>query len=92
MNENDTRMLAARLPGWTIWYGEQTGSFWALPKARGLPHIEAATAVELEQRARAVEQRLHILPVTVPRSATRPSATRPGRRSRRRRRTAGVLT
>ncbi|MEV2272912.1 hypothetical protein [Nonomuraea africana] len=93
MNENETRMLAARLPGWTIWYGEQTESFWALPKIRGMPHVEAPTAEELERRARAVEQRFHSLPVVVPR-AVRPSAqagTGPGRHARRRRRTAGAM-
>lgn len=25
------RTLAAKTPGWMVWYGERTGSFWAVP-------------------------------------------------------------
>ncbi|GGO81686.1 hypothetical protein [Nonomuraea cavernae] len=48
------RVLAARLPNWTIWYGRHTGHFWALLKHRpGLQalHAEAPTAAELEGKA-----------------------------------------
>ncbi|MEU0520548.1 hypothetical protein [Streptosporangium sp. NPDC006007] len=50
--------LARRLPWWTVWYGEHTGSFWAVPRAGHLsavPHIEAATPQELERAARHIE-------------------------------------
>ncbi|MEV8635100.1 hypothetical protein AB0395_25930 [Streptosporangium sp. NPDC051023] len=51
--------LARRLPWWTVWYGEYTRMFWAVPRAGHLsaaPHIEAATPQELEHEARRVER------------------------------------
>ncbi len=53
------RLLAARLPNWTVWYGRHTGHFWALLKRRpgGLVlHVEARSAVELESRALEAER------------------------------------
>ncbi|GGK92851.1 hypothetical protein Ppa06_58760 [Planomonospora parontospora subsp. parontospora] len=52
------RALAARLPGWTVWYGEHTRRFWALSRAKGrsgASHAEAATAEELERMVRRIE-------------------------------------
>lgn len=60
------RLLAARLPSWTVWYGRHTGRFWALHKRRpGVQdlHVEAETAAELESQAAQAERRL--LGVTV---------------------------
>ncbi len=53
------RELARRLPWWTVWYGEHTRRFWAVPRVGWLsaaPHIEAATPQELERAARDVER------------------------------------
>ncbi|MFI7453940.1 hypothetical protein ACIBQX_41070 [Nonomuraea sp. NPDC049714] len=55
------RLLATRLPSWTVWYGHHTGHFWALLKRRpGVHelHVEAGTAAELESRASEAERRL----------------------------------
>ncbi|GGL14326.1 hypothetical protein [Planomonospora parontospora] len=52
------RALAARLPGWTVWYGEHTRRFWALSRTKGragASHAEAATAEELERTVRRIE-------------------------------------
>ncbi|MFC4061534.1 hypothetical protein ACFOWE_24815 [Planomonospora corallina] len=52
------RALAARLPGWTVWYGEHTRRFWALSRTRrpaGASHAEAGTAEELERAVRLIE-------------------------------------
>ncbi|GAA3129596.1 hypothetical protein [Streptosporangium carneum] len=52
------RELARRLPWWTVWYGEHTRRFWAVPRAGHLsaaPHLEAATPQELEHAARRAE-------------------------------------
>ena len=60
------RLLAARLPSWTVWYGRHTGRFWALLKRRpGVQelHVEAGTAAELEGQAAEAERQL--LGVTV---------------------------
>ncbi|WP_248962424.1 hypothetical protein [Sphaerisporangium perillae] len=49
------RELAARLPGWAVWYGEHTGRFWAMPRASapaGARLAEADTAEELEGAVR----------------------------------------
>ncbi len=51
--------LARRLPWWTVWYGEHTRRFWAVPRAGHLsaaPHIEATTPQELEHAARQAER------------------------------------
>lgn len=59
------RLLAARLPGWTVWYGRHTGRFWALLKRRpGVQelHVEAGTAAELENQAAQAERRLLGMP------------------------------
>ncbi|GLW98212.1 hypothetical protein Misp02_22990 [Microtetraspora sp. NBRC 16547] len=53
------RLLAVRLPSWTVWYGRHTGHFWALPVTRDLaaaPHIESRTAAQLEQQAWEIER------------------------------------
>ncbi|WP_031167583.1 hypothetical protein [Streptosporangium roseum] len=53
------RELARRLPWWTVWYGEHTRRFWAVPKVGRLsaaPHIEAVSAEELECAARHIER------------------------------------
>jgi hypothetical protein len=49
------RELAARLPGWAVWYGQHTGRFWATPRSvmpGGPRHAEGATAEELEDAIR----------------------------------------
>ncbi|WP_157099479.1 hypothetical protein [Microbispora sp. ATCC PTA-5024] len=49
------RALAARAPGWMVWYGERTGSLWAVPRTAaplGARLLEAATPQELEQEIR----------------------------------------
>ncbi|MDH2426678.1 hypothetical protein [Sphaerisporangium sp. TRM90804] len=50
------RALAARLPGWTVWYGEHTHRFWATPRGRtqGAPLAEGATTDELEDAVRRI--------------------------------------
>lgn len=53
--------LSARLPNWTVWYGEHTGHFWALFKGRSnaVPlYVEARIATDLESRAVEIEQQL----------------------------------
>lgn len=57
--QEQARALALRLPEWTVWYGEHTGRFWAVPRHRRLaaaPHVEAESAAELERRAREIQQ------------------------------------
>ncbi|MBE3010570.1 hypothetical protein IL992_15400 [Microbispora sp. NEAU-D428] len=57
---NAARALAARTPGWMVWYGERTGSFWAVPRAGTaiVPRIlEAPTADDLENEIRQAEGR-----------------------------------
>ncbi|GII86753.1 hypothetical protein Ssi03_47430 [Sphaerisporangium siamense] len=49
------RALAARLPGWTVWYGEHTRRFWAMPRTAvpaGTRMAEADTVEELEEAVR----------------------------------------
>jgi hypothetical protein len=61
MEIKTVRLLAVRLPSWTVWYGHHTGRFWALLKRRpGVHelHIEAGTAAELESQAAQAERRL----------------------------------
>ena len=61
MESKTVRLLAVRLPSWTVWYGRHTGRFWALLKRRpGVQelHIEAGTAAELENQAVEAERRL----------------------------------
>lgn len=67
------RLLAARLPLWTVWYGRHTGHFWALPKEPYLasaPHIESRTAAQLERQAWEIERAFLAQPVR--RRPTRP--------------------
>ncbi len=97
MDETQTaRVLAARLPKWTIWFGEHTRSFWAVSRSldlRAAPHIEAPTAEELERRAKAIERHFCDIPAIISRPVFRPSSATgpaPGRHVRRRRRTAGA--
>ncbi|MEV0593176.1 hypothetical protein [Nonomuraea cavernae] len=59
MASQTVRVLADRLPNWTIWYGRHTGHFWALLKHRpGVQalHVEAPTAAELEGQAAEAER------------------------------------
>ncbi|GAA4561080.1 hypothetical protein GCM10023193_22880 [Planotetraspora kaengkrachanensis] len=62
MDENAkqaVRLLAARLPSWTVWYGQHTGHFWAMPRTRDLavaPHIESRTPAQLERQAQEIER------------------------------------
>ncbi|WP_432927517.1 hypothetical protein ACQPZZ_39195 [Microbispora sp. CA-135349] len=54
------RALAARTPGWMVWYGERTGSFWAVPRVATaiVPRLlEAPTADDLEEEIRQAEGR-----------------------------------
>ncbi|WP_405143468.1 hypothetical protein OG589_38340 [Sphaerisporangium sp. NBC_01403] len=49
------RELAARLPGWAVWYGQHTRRFWAMPRSAapaGVRLAEAETAEELEDAVR----------------------------------------
>ncbi|GII63028.1 hypothetical protein Skr01_31130 [Sphaerisporangium krabiense] len=49
------RALAARMPGWTVWYGEHTRRFWAIPRSAvpaGTRMAEADTVEELEEVVR----------------------------------------
>ncbi|MFC4533967.1 hypothetical protein [Sphaerisporangium dianthi] len=51
------RELAARLPGWAVWYGEHTQRFWAMPRGAAQPGsqlAEADTIEELEAAVRAL--------------------------------------
>ncbi|MGI5153717.1 hypothetical protein [Microbispora sp. CA-102843] len=55
---NAARALAARTPGWMVWYGEHTGSFWAVPRTTTaiVPRmLEAPTADDLENEIRQAE-------------------------------------
>ncbi|GGL04032.1 hypothetical protein Sme01_64640 [Sphaerisporangium melleum] len=57
------RELAARLPGWAVWYGEHTGRYWAMPKgARGTRTLlaEGATPEELEGAVRELAAAGHV--------------------------------
>ncbi|MEU6429806.1 hypothetical protein ABZ860_28270 [Microbispora sp. NPDC046973] len=57
---NAARALAARTPGWMVWYGERTGSFWAVPRAGTaiVPRmLEAPAADDLEDAIRQAEGR-----------------------------------
>jgi hypothetical protein len=50
--------LAARAPGWMVWYGEHTGRFWAVPLVATPLHtrlVEARTPEELELEIRRYE-------------------------------------
>ncbi|MEV6984535.1 hypothetical protein AB0M95_25215 [Sphaerisporangium sp. NPDC051017] len=50
-NKAAARALAARLPGWTVWYGEHTRRFWAMPRSAvpaGTRMPEGGTIEELE--------------------------------------------
>ncbi|WP_214410037.1 hypothetical protein [Sphaerisporangium fuscum] len=49
------RELAARLPGWMVWYGEHTKRFWAVPRAAttaGAQLAEGDSVQELEEAVR----------------------------------------
>ncbi|MEU8193246.1 hypothetical protein AB0C10_05625 [Microbispora amethystogenes] len=62
------RTLAAKTPGWMVWYGERTGSFWAVPRVTTrivARLLEAPTAGDLEEEIRKAEGRS-------PRQATTP--------------------
>jgi hypothetical protein len=51
------RELAARLPGWAVWYGQHTRHFWAMPRTGtpgGAQLAEAETAEELEDVVRRI--------------------------------------
>ena len=49
------RELAARLPGWMVWYGEHTRRYWATPRSRAAARgvlAEADTPEQLEEVVR----------------------------------------
>jgi hypothetical protein len=51
------RELAARLPGWAVWYGQHTRRFWAMPRTAvpgGVQLAEGETAEELEEAVRRI--------------------------------------
>ena len=52
-------VLAARYPEWTIWFGEATGHWWALPPHSREPDdfIEAPTVKELVESIEAIKVR-----------------------------------
>ncbi|MFF3671589.1 hypothetical protein [Microtetraspora malaysiensis] len=71
---------AVRLPSWSVWYGQHTAHFWAMPVTHDLAaaqHIESRTAAQLEQRAWEIERCFRARPV-------RPRRVRPDSRVRRR--------
>lgn len=54
------RALAAKTPGWMVWYGERTGSFWAVPRAATrivARLLEAPTPGDLEEEIMKAEGR-----------------------------------
>jgi hypothetical protein len=56
-------MLAARYPGWTIWFGEATRRWWALPsRDRSAKLVEARNVEDLMEsiEARAPRGRVPI--------------------------------
>jgi hypothetical protein len=61
-------VLSARYPGWTIWYGEATGHWWALPRydrsAEKL--VEARSVEELVDSIQASRAHLDRVPVAGP--------------------------
>jgi hypothetical protein len=82
-------VLAARYPEWTIWFGEATGHWWALPPHGREPgeFIEAPTVKELVESIEALKARPRIPYQTRGPSpgAARgrlPAASRPGGRIR----------
>jgi hypothetical protein len=54
-------MLAARYPGWTIWFGQATRHWWALPPLdrHADAFIEAQDVNELVESIEAVRLRRH---------------------------------
>ncbi|MEW9534441.1 hypothetical protein [Microbispora sp. NPDC049125] len=55
VGRSSARVLAARAPGWMVWYGERTGSYWAVPRAATSLRaclIEARTPGDLEGEIR----------------------------------------
>jgi len=46
--------LAAQFPGWKIWHGKHTGSWWAVPPA-GHPHGDLVNATDLDGLARKIQ-------------------------------------
>ena len=46
--------LAAQFPGWNIWHGKHTGSWWAVPPA-GHPHGDLVNATDLDGLARKIQ-------------------------------------
>ncbi|WP_169983710.1 hypothetical protein [Microbispora sp. H10836] len=57
---NAARALAARTPGWMVWYGDRTGSYWAVPRVTTVlvPRmLEAPTADDLEKEIGQAEGR-----------------------------------
>lgn len=60
-------VLAARYPDWTIWYGEATGHWWALPPhdPRNDDFVEAQTVKELVESIEAIKVRPRV-PFPVP--------------------------
>ncbi|MEO3814767.1 hypothetical protein ABGB17_37710 [Sphaerisporangium sp. B11E5] len=49
------RELAARLPGWMVWYGEHTRRYWATPRSKAAARgvlAEADSPEELEDIVR----------------------------------------
>jgi hypothetical protein len=88
-------MLAARYPDWTIWYGQATRHWWALPpQPRDVDRfIEATSVKELVESIEAIRVRRRPMPTQSPppggilfgeaqtsRAGRVPAAAWPGRR------------
>lgn len=73
-------VLAARYPDWTIWYGEATGHWWALPpqNRHSEEFVEAPTVKELVESIEAIKVRPRT-PPPAPDSPPGRSAPRRGR-------------
>jgi hypothetical protein len=77
-------VLAARYPEWTIWFGEATGHWWALPPHDREPgeFIEAPTVKELVESIEALKARPRVPYQTGPSPGMArgrfPAASRPG--------------
>jgi hypothetical protein len=57
VSEEDVRLVEVRAvhPGWTIWKGKQTGSWWACPPPPATLLLEAADLDALETKILDVE-------------------------------------
>ncbi|RCG30278.1 hypothetical protein DQ384_16185 [Sphaerisporangium album] len=64
------RALAARLPGWTVWYGEHTRRFWAMPRSA----VPAGTRMPEADTIEELEAAVHRMQGTAPRAEGNPGS------------------